>query len=159
MSRFTSSLAQLSVLALWMGAAVFFSAAVAPAAFAVLPSRTLAGAVIGRLLPTIFWSGMLIGAAAVALEWTAGGSWNWRGREIAGVVMVAACGFAQLIIGPRIERLRVEIAGPLDSLPVDDIRRAAFGRLHGFSVAWLGVAMLAAAVMIVASARTMHSRS
>ena len=45
------------MLALWLGAAGFFSAAVAPALFAVLPTRTLAGEVVGRVLPVVFYVG------------------------------------------------------------------------------------------------------
>jgi hypothetical protein len=159
MSRFTSSMVQFAILAIWLGAATFFSGAVAPAVFAVLPTRTLAGAVVGRLLPSIFYSGIIIGLAICALEVGARGEWDWRGREVIAVAMVAACTVAQLVVAPRIERLRAEIAGPLESLPLDDIRRVTFGRLHGISVAWLGLAMLAAAVLMIASGRTMHSRS
>jgi len=43
MRRSEPELIQLATLALWFGAALFFSIAVAPALFAVLPSRTLAG--------------------------------------------------------------------------------------------------------------------
>jgi hypothetical protein len=158
MSRISSSLVQLSLLGLWLGAAAFFTIAVAPALFAALPARTLAGAVVGRLLPSVVYSGIIIGLAAVAFQVMADGAWEWRGRESAGAVMVAACAVAQFFVAPRIERLRAEIGGPLENLAVDDARRVVFGRLHGFSVAWLGVAMLAAAVMMVASARTLHAR-
>jgi hypothetical protein len=46
-------------------------------------------------------------------------------------------------VAPRIERVRKEIAGPVEQLSPDDPRRIAFGRLHAASVAWLGVAMVA----------------
>jgi hypothetical protein len=153
--RSTPVIVELSVLALWLGAALLFSAAVAPALFAVLPTRTLAGAVVGRLLPVIFYSGMLVGAAVVAIELLLHGRWNWRGREAPGAVMLASCGIAQLVVGPRIERLRADIGGVLEMLAADDARRAAFGRLHGASVAWLGLGMIAAVVAIVLSARSL----
>jgi hypothetical protein len=129
---------------------------VAPALFAVLPSRSLAGEVVGHLLPGIFYSGMIVAALVVVTQFRARGAWSWRGREAAAVVMIAACAIAQLIIAPRIARLRAEIAGPLEILPADDARRVAFGRLHGASVAWLGLAMLAAAVIVVISARALN---
>jgi len=56
MRRSEPEVLQLATLAVWLGAALFFSVAVAPALFAVLPSRTLAGEVVGRLLPGIFYS-------------------------------------------------------------------------------------------------------
>jgi len=143
-------------LAVWLGAAAFFSIAVAPALFAVLPSRSLAGEVVGRLLPAIFYSGMIVGGLVLVTQFRARGGWNWRGRETAAGVMIVACAVAQLIVAPRIARLRVQIGGPLEILPADDARRVAFGRLHGASVAWLGLAMLAAAVILVIAARALN---
>ena len=154
--RTEPELLQLATLTVWLGAAAFFSVAVAPALFAVLPSRSLAGEVVGRLLPGIFYSGIVVAALVVVTQCRARGAWSWRGRETVAVVMMAACAIAQLIIAPRIGRLRAEIAGPLEALPADDARRVAFGRLHGASVAWLGLAMLAAAVIAVISARVLN---
>lgn len=144
---------QLVALALWLGAAAFFSFGVAPAVFASLPSRTMAGAVVGRTLPIVFYAGIAVGALVVILQ-AAGGRTALRDvTALCGCLIVAACGVAQFVIAPRIDRLRNEIGGPIDALPVDDVRRAAFGRLHGMSVAWLGLAMLAAGVALVVSWR------
>ena len=59
----------ISVVALsaWLGAAVLVAAVVAPAAFAVLPTRTLAGALVGRVLPVLFYSGAVVGVVAALL--------------------------------------------------------------------------------------------
>lgn len=151
--RLDPALVQFAVLALWLGAAGFFSVAVAPAVFAVVPTRTLAGAVVGRLLPAVFYSGIVTGSLLIGVDLVIRRHWEWGGREVAGVVMIVSCGIAQLFVGPRIERLRAEIGGSLESLAIDDARRVAFGRLHGASVAWLGVAMLAAVVALVLAAR------
>lgn len=155
--RIAPAVIQITLLALWLGAAAFFAAAVAPALFAVLPSRSLAGAVVGRLLPIILYSGMLIGAAAGLVTMLAGDLPRSRSRDAAEVVMIAACAVAQFIVGPRIERVRASITGAIENLPVDDARRLAFGRLHGISVAWLGLAMLAAAWVLVTSARQLSN--
>lgn len=153
MDRVPTSTVQIAVLALWLGAAAFLAITVAPALFAVLPTRTLAGSVVGRILPPIFYSGMVAGAVILALQIVDQRGWIWRGREIAGVVMIAACAVAQFFVAPRIARLRDEIGGPLEALAADDVRRMAFGRLHGISVAWLGLAMIAAVAAIVIAAR------
>ena len=159
MSRPTNvELIQLASLAFWLGAAAFFSIAVAPALFAVLPSRSLAGEVVGRLLPTIFYAGIVIGAVVAGTQIRSRGGWRWRGREGAAAFMVGACAIAQLVVAPRIERLRSEIAGPIEMLAVDDARRVAFGRLHGASVAWLGLAMLAGVVAMILAARALRNR-
>jgi hypothetical protein len=151
-------LIEIAVLALWLGAAVLFSAVVAPVLFAALPTRTLAGIVVGRVLPTIFYSGLVVGALVIALQLRAGDGWSWRGAEAAGAAIIAACAVAQFVIAPRIERIRAAINGPIDSLPITDPQRVAFGRLHGISVGWLGLAMLAAAAALVLAARAIMSK-
>lgn len=155
--RAAPALILITLLALWLGAATFFAAAVAPALFAVLPSRSLAGAVVGRVLPILLYSGMLIGLASAVLTSFGRNTPRSWGRDAAEVVMIGACAFAQFVIAPRIERVRASIGGAIESLPVDDVRRMAFGRLHGFSVAWLGIAMLAAAWALVTAARQLSN--
>jgi hypothetical protein len=152
-ARVSPSVVQVGVLALWLGAAGLLSISVAPALFAVLPSRTLAGAVVGRILPTVFYAGMTVGLLVLALQVVQGRGWSWGGREISGIVMIVACALAQFVIGPRIARLREAIGRSIEELAVEDARRVAFGRLHGFSVAWLGLAMLAAIVAGIIAAR------
>jgi hypothetical protein len=144
------------LLAAWLGAATLVAAAVAPAAFAVLPTRTLAGALVGRILPALFWSGVLIGAATTALTWTLSPR-AWR--TAAALTLVAACAAAQLVVAPRIERVRRQIGGAVESLDPSDPRRLAFGRLHGLSVAWMGVGGLAALVALVLLVRLISARS
>jgi hypothetical protein len=139
-----------------MGAALLFVAVVAPAAFLVLPTRTLAGALVGRILPVIFYAGVVIGALIVVLD-LAGRTGSWT-RTAAGAVSALACAVAQLVVGARIDRLRAAIGGPLDALSPADPRRIAFGRLHTFSVGWLGIAMLAAIVALTLALRTLNSR-
>jgi hypothetical protein len=144
------------LLAAWLGAAVLVAGVVAPAAFAVLPSRTLAGALVGRVLPVLFWSGLAVGLATMTLARTLPAR-AWTGG--AGLVLAAACAAAQLVIAPRIARIRASVAGPIDALDPTDPMRQAFGRLHAFSVAWLGVAALAAFLALVVLVRLTSSRS
>ena len=135
------SLPVLLLAAAWLGAALLVATVVAPAAFAVLPSRTLAGALVGRVLPVIFLAGLPVGALLA-----------WRGRPTArgaGVLATVGCAAAQFLIGPRIEAIRRAVVGPMDALSITDARRVAFGRLHGLSVASLGLAMLAVGVATV----------
>jgi hypothetical protein len=144
------------LLAIWIGAALLFILVVAPAAFAVLPSRTLAGALVGRVLPVIFYAGVVIGSVIVLLD-LVGRTGAW-GRAAAGAVSALACAVAQLVVGTRIDRLRSLITGPLDALAPDDPRRVAFGKLHAVSVGWLALAMLAAIVALTLAVRALPSR-
>src|SRR5690349_22173891 len=144
------------LLALWIGAALLFAIVVAPAAFSVLPTRSLAGALVGRVLPVIFYAGVVIGSLIVLLD-IAGRTGAW-GRSAAGAVSALACAVAQLVVGTRIDRLRAAISGPLDALAGDDPRRVAFGRLHAISVGWLGLAMVAAIIALALAVRAMTPR-
>jgi len=147
-----SSLVRLTLLAFWLGAATLFSAVVAPALFDVLPTRTLAGLVVGRVLPVIFYAGLVI--AAVDLVVGLRGS-QAIGRIVTDAAMLITCAAAQFLISPRIERIRAAISGPIEQLDSADPRRVEFGRLHAISVGLLGIAMIAALVAIIALARTM----
>src|SRR5689334_9165161 len=144
------------LLAVWLGAALLFTIVVAPAAFSVLPTRSLAGALVGRVLPVIFYAGVVIGSLIVVLD-IIGRTGAW-GRSAAGAVAALACALAQLVVGTRIERLRAAIGGPLDALAADDPRRAAFGRLHAISVGWLGLAMVAAIIALALAVRAVPPR-
>ena len=139
------------LLSAWLGAGILFSAVVAPAAFAVLPSRTLAGTLVGRVLPVRFISGIIVAAVSRLVDRGAAVTRPRVRRLALGVVMVA-CGVAQFGIGPRIERTRAQIQGPIEQLSRDDPRRVAFGRLHALSVGWLGLAMLGAVTTVLLSA-------
>jgi hypothetical protein len=149
---------QTIALSLWLGAAALFVSSVAPAAFAVMPSRALAGALVGRVLPALFYAGIGVGVAVMALEFAAGRP-MLRGRSMSGAFVIVACAAAQFVIGTRIDRLRQDIGGSLEGLAADDLRRVAFGRLHGASVALLGVAMLAAVIALILSMRALQPRS
>lgn len=142
----TPALISVALLAAWLGAAAVFAAVVAPAAFDVLPTRTLAGALVGRVLPVLFWSGVIIG---VACAWLGARLPMSQERMAAATVLVVSCLVAQLLIAPRIERIRVAIGGPVDALDPTNPLRQSFGRLHGASVACLGIGGLAALVTLV----------
>jgi hypothetical protein len=137
-----------SLLTLWLGAAIFFAAVVAPAAFAVLPTAALAGALIGRLLPPLFIAGTGVGIVVLALEL------RWQ-RERTAVrvlpagVVLSACAVAQFAVGGRIQRLRAGVRAPIGALAPGDPRRIAFARLHALSVGALGAAMFAAGTGVV----------
>lgn len=142
----------MAALSAWLGAVLLFGAVVAPAAFAVLPSRSDAGALAGRVLPVLFIAGIVIGLLLVAgAVLPAMRPLARRSLAVGGLTMMLACGAAQLWVGPRLAAVRAT-AGVLDRRPPDDPIRAEFGRLHGVSVALLGVAALAGtAVLVLAS--------
>lgn len=142
--------ALLIAFAAWLGGVAFFSFFVAPAAFRVLPSPALAGALVGETLPALFITGAFVGAAGLTL-------FVWLGRSLvasrlpaigAALVMVVSTLSGQFVFGARIAELRERSPVPIDALSVDHPLRQEFGRLHGYSVIALGLAALAALVVI-----------
>lgn len=144
------------LLAAWLGAAIYFSAVVARAAFAVLPSRTLSGDLVGATLPTIFVGGVAMAGLAVLLalpaprrEWYAG-RFVWL---LASLVAAGLCAVGQFVLTPRIDVLRGSLGMALESTPASDPVRAEFARLHLFSVGALGIAIVLALIALVAAVR------
>ena len=152
--RVGARLASMVALSLWLGGVFVVGAIVAPAAFAVLPTRTLAGTLVGQVLPTLFWSGAAVGVLVAVLARTDASA---RTRTVLGLAVAVSCLAAEVIVAPSIARVRAEVAVPIDQLAREDARRVAFGRLHAASVALLGVAGLSGAVALFFTMRAMSS--
>jgi len=138
------------LVALWLGAAVFFTVAVAQSAFAVLPSRELAGALVNRTLTILNYGGIIIGLILLASSFVHKEKVNRLKISIEQgllLFLTAACAFGQFVIGARLHNLREQIGRPIDEIPLDDPLRIAFGELHGYSVLILAFAMLAALIV------------
>ena len=147
------------VMTLWLGAAIFFSTAVAQAAFTVLPTRTLSGLFVGRTLPVVFDAGIVAALIVLVIQWGSAGAERSAWRIGAALLVAIACGVAQFVVGSRIERVRAAIPGAIDDLPASDARRVAFGQLHAVSVGLLGIAILAAVLIVVLAARPVPVRN
>ena len=148
----------LLLLAIWLGAAVFFSVVLAPAAFSVLRgyqvanSSEIAGAIVNRALSVINISGFVIGLLALLTVLTLKRDYGQRAflLEIASLAVLAvATGIGQWVIAARMRALRATLNLPIDQIPLVDARRIAFNTLHGYSVAALSVAMIATLLAIL----------
>lgn len=139
---------RLLMLALWLGAAVFF-VAVAQSAFAVLPEREMAAAVVNRTLTVLNFGG--IGVVAILLLTSVIGSakvsgfWPWVERFLL-LLLGAACAVGQFLFGFWLATIRSQIDRPVEQLAQDDPLRIQFMRLHEYSVWVLVVGMVAALI-------------
>ncbi|HEY0081335.1 MAG TPA: DUF4149 domain-containing protein [Pyrinomonadaceae bacterium] len=149
--------ARLLLLGMWLGAAVCFSFAVAPGAFAVLPSRELAGAIVTRIIGVVNVSGFLIALLLLATAFARGRDAArrraWTVELIALALLGLATGVGQWVVGARMAALRVAMGRPVDEVAASDPLRLAFNSLHGYSVAAMTAAMLAAVVAFILIAR------
>lgn len=140
---------ELLLIALWLGAAVFFSLAVAPSVFAVLPSREWAGFVVNRTLTIINFSGIIISFVLIALSFIPRGEvkqiWAWLQRILL-LIVGLACGAGQVIIGFYLEVLRKASEVPISQLPADNINKMQFDKWHQYSV-WILMAAMVAALL------------
>lgn len=141
---------------LWLGAAVYFSFAVAPSAFAVLPARELAGTLVNRTLGIVNVSGFVVGLLlllTVPLARRAAGRLALVFEAASLLVLAAATAVGQWVIAARLHGLRAGLSGPVEGLAPDDPARVAFDALHSHSVKALTAAMLAALVAFLLIAR------
>lgn len=147
---------RLLLAALWLGGAAFFSFAVAPAAFAVLPTRDLAGALVARTLSVVNVGGFAVGLLLLATFPFARGRVRRAalGAEALALAAVAASSAAgHWLIAARLRDLRARMSAPIDTLAAADPLRVAFNDLHGYSVAALTVGMLAGAAALLLISR------
>ena len=148
-------LVHLAAASLAVGGPVIFAAAVAPAAFRVLPSRALAGDLTGAVLSTL--CGILEGcfAALFATTWVL--TRDEPKSRLAVVVrrlpvlaFFSALSTAELIV-PAAERLRRSLPAGSDLSAAGPAIRSRFARLHTLSV-WLLVLDFACAAALLALA-------
>ncbi len=152
----------LLLLGAWLGAAIFFGAAVAPSLFDVLRGANLtnaneiAGSIVTRLLAIINRSGFEIGLFAIVTAYfiSRGERRFARLIEMISLAIVAIMtGVNQWVLSPRMLALRASMQLPIDQIAHDDPRRLTFDRLHGYSVKMMGAAIIAGLVAFLIMAR------
>jgi len=157
---------RLLLLAAWLGAAIFFSGAVAPSAFKVLrafnlPNATeVAGGIVSRTLAIVNISGFIISVLLIVTAFALRHLWPQR-RFLLQIVLLgivaAATGVGEWVIAARMRGLRAAFGGPIDQVPATNAGRIAFDALHGYSVTALSVAMLAALIVFFVMSKRFES--
>lgn len=148
--------------ALWVGALSFFAAGGAGTVLVTSPSRHAAGPVNRALLDLLDAESYAAAALLLALVVLASGTDPWArlNRAVAIRLLVVAL-FAtvasHLVVTPQMLALR-EATGTIDLVPKGDPRRAAWGRLHGFSSALLLVRIACAAGVFLCAFREASAR-
>jgi hypothetical protein len=157
---------RLLLLGLWLGAAIFFGAAVAPALFNVLRgaglenANELAGSIVARLLAFINRSGFEAGLFLFITAFFLNRSRSRLaqvGEVLSVAIMAIMTGVNHWIIAARMAALRASI-GSIDSLSPADGRRVEFDYLHRYSVAVMAVAIVAALVAFMVASRDFSSK-
>jgi uncharacterized membrane protein len=124
-------------LIVWLGGLIFFAFVLAPTAFSVLPSRHLAGSLVGRSLGTLHWMGIVSGIIFLASSilysrLTKGTLHVFAARHVIVCLMLTFTLISQFGIVPRMDTLRASI-GEIDSVPPNTPARVRFDALHLWS--------------------------
>jgi hypothetical protein len=153
--KFLSNI-RLLLIGLWLGAAVFFSFAVAPGAFAVLRNlqianfSSIAGEMVSRNLMIVNLSGLIIGLLLLASSFLGAANTNrfalWAER-ISLLLLTVACAVGQFVIALWLRFVKAEIGRPIDEVAADDPLRLKFNNLHEYSV-WVLIAAMVAAIIV-----------
>ena len=156
---------RLLLLGLWLGAAIFFGAAVAPALFNVLRgaglvnANELAGSVVTRLLGFINRGGVEVALFLLVTAFFVNRN-RRRFAQVAEVIsitiMAIMTGVSNWLISARMLALRASM-GTIDQVSPTDARRIEFDSLHRYSVMIMGVALVAGLIAFFIASRTYAS--
>ena len=152
----------LAALSLALGPALFFGAVVAPAAFRILPTHDMAGAlqspIITRLCSISEASFLVLFGTAWLL--TSGGAARATRALLTRLPVLgffAVLVIQQLLI-PPIDKIRAEAPGLIDNLPKGDPARVLLDRYHRLSTGFFSFAIGAALLTLFVTARLLAQR-
>lgn len=147
----------LLALIVWVGGIVFFSFVTAPALFAILPARELAGSVVSRCLAALHWMGLASGlvfllCSIIHNQIKHADARLFSATHVLMLIMLALTAISQFGITPRMQALRAEMNW-IDRVPASDARRMEFNRLHQWSTRAEGGVLLCGLVVVVLTGR------
>jgi uncharacterized membrane protein len=126
-------------LVVWLGGLIFFAFVLAPTAFSpgLLPTRQLAGSIVGRSLDRLHYMAIASGivfllASMLYSRMASGNARPLAARHILIVLMLLLTVISQCAISPKMHTIRAEV-GVIDDLPPDNPLRVEFDRLHVWS--------------------------
>jgi hypothetical protein len=148
-------------LVVWIGGIIFFSL-VAPTAFHVIPTRLVAGTLVGNLLAKLHWiaigCGIVFLISSIVYSRMADGTVHvFATRHVLVCVMLALTLVSQFAIIPRMAILRAQVSSFDTAATINEPARVQFDALHvwstrvevtvlllGFVVIWLTAGALGA---------------
>ena len=145
-------------LIVWLGGVIFFPV-VAQTSFSVLPTRHLAGSVVGRSLGILHWMGMISAvvflASSLLLSRLSNGEAQWfAARNVLICMMLLLTLISQFGIIPRMDAIRASI-GEIDAAPMDSPARVQFDGLHHWSTRIEGGVLLLGLAVVYLTARSL----
>lgn len=155
--------AHLAAIGMALGPPLFFGAVVAPAAFRVLPTRDMAGALQSPILAKLCLMAEASFGVLFVTSWllTRGDTAKMTRSLLTRLPVLGF--FAALVIGqlliPPIDRIRAEAPGLIDNLPAADPARVLLDRYHRLATGLFSIEIAAAALVLVVTARLLSRHS
>jgi hypothetical protein len=129
----------LLALVVWLGGLIFLAFVEAPIAFSpgLLPTRHMAGSMVGRSLDLLHYMAIISGfvfliASMIYSRLATGNPRPMAARHLLIVLMLALTMISQFAISPKMHAIRAEV-GVIDNVPLDNPMRREFDRLHVWS--------------------------
>jgi Domain of unknown function (DUF4149) len=144
-------------LTVWVGGIIFLSFVEAPTAFSVVPTRHMAGTVVGHSLSILHWMGLFsgvifLGSSLLLSSLTTGSAHPLAARHILICLMLLITAISQFGISPKMAALRTQF-GDIDTVPATDPGRMQFDSLHVWSVRLEVSVLLMGLVLIYLNSR------
>jgi uncharacterized membrane protein len=149
-------------LVVWLGGLIFFAFVLAPTAFSpgLLPTRHMAGSIVGRSLDRLHYmaivSGIIFLIASMLYSWMASGNTSpLAARHILILLMLLLTVISQFAISPKMHTIRAEV-GVIDDLPSDNPLRVEFDHLHMWSEKFEVAVLLLGLVALYTTAQALR---
>ncbi len=146
-------------LVVWLGGVIFLAFVLAPTAFSpgLLPTRHMAGSIVGRSLDLLHYMAIVSGivfliASMFYSRMAAGNARPLAARHLLIVLMLLLTVISQFAISPKMHTLRAEV-GVIDNAPMDNPLRMEFDRLHVWSEKFEEAVLLLGLVALYATAQ------
>jgi len=149
-------------LVVWLGGVIFLAFVEAPTVFSpgLLPTRHLAGSIVGRSLDLLHYMAIVSGvvfliASMLYNRMSSGMARPLAARHLLIVLMLLLTVISHFAISPKMHALRAEV-GVMDNLPLDNPQRREFDRLHVWSEKFEEAVLLLGLVAIYVTAQALR---
>jgi Domain of unknown function (DUF4149) len=143
-------------LVVWIGGIIFFSV-LAPTSFSLLPTRHLAGTLVGSMLSKLHWIGIAAGliflfASLASFYFQTGEAHAFAMRHLLIYLMLVLTLVSQFSVLPKMNALRRSMDN-IDSVADNDPLRVEFNALHAWSTRLEGGTLLLGLIVVYLTAR------
>ena len=151
-------------LVIWLGGVIFLAFVLAPTAFSpgLLPTRHMAGSIVGRSLDLLHYMAIVSGivflmASLLYSRMAKGNARPLVARHLLIVLMLLLTVISQFAISPKLHAIRAEV-GVIDTVPLNRPQRMEFNRLHVWSEKFEEAVLLLGLLALYMTAQAFRER-